>query len=123
MQVLEERLNEPTRQLLAERGGSALRDFAATYPDLQYRTFDLPKGRQRPVWLIQQTATADAFIVQDRAAPGVIEELGNLEVPTLLRGYWTSSPDAPVPDWADLHIDETVTAPDLVAKVRAFRHR
>lgn len=121
--VLEERLNEPTRRLLQERGSGAIREFAAAYPDLQYRTFDLPSGRQRPVWLVQQTATADAIIVQDRATTGVIEALAGLEVRTLLRGYWSSDADGNAPDWADAHLAAGETASELLEKTRAFRRR
>src|SRR5262245_56829189 len=41
---LEQRSNQPTIDLLRARGSRPLREFAADFPDIVYRTYELPTG-------------------------------------------------------------------------------
>jgi hypothetical protein len=82
---LERRGNRPTVDLLRARGSGGLRAFAARYPQLQYRTYELPTGNERTVWLGREVATSDAVLVLDDAPEGVVEEIAAFESPSLVR--------------------------------------
>jgi hypothetical protein len=99
--VYEERLNRPVRALLKARGSSALRSFATKYADIHYRTYVLPSGTERMVWIVQQMATADAVIVQSGAPPSLIETLGKLDVSRLVRIAWDAGENPTDQQWAD----------------------
>lgn len=85
MTFLERRGNRPTVDLLRARGSGALRAFAARYPRLQYRTYELPIGTERTVWLGREVATSDAVLVLDNAPEGVVEEVAGFGSPSLVR--------------------------------------
>src|SRR3954447_21704252 len=57
---LEQRANQPTIDLLRARGSAPLRAFAEDYPDIVYRTYELPMGVERTVWLARELADVDA---------------------------------------------------------------
>lgn len=82
---LEERGNRPTVELLRARGAAGVRAFAARYPTLAYRTYEIPHGAERAVWPGREIATADAVIVQDTAPVAVIEAVAALATPRLVR--------------------------------------
>ena len=63
---LEERGNDACIRLLKLRGSRALRGFGARFPGIQHRTYDLPRGWERTVWVGREAGTADAVI----ALPG-----------------------------------------------------
>ena len=81
----ERRRNRATVELLQARGAGPLRSFAARYPDVRYRTYDLPRGLERSVWFGREMATLDAVIVLDLAPPEIIEEIQGYSTPKLLR--------------------------------------
>jgi hypothetical protein len=101
---LEERRNRPTVELLRARGSAPLRAFAEQYPDLHYRTYDLPRGLERTVWFVRQIATADAVVVLDGAPAGVVEEAARLDARHLTRVAWTEPRHDDETDWADLRL-------------------
>jgi hypothetical protein len=99
--VYEERLNQPVKELLKARGSSALRSFATRYPDVHHRTYVLPTGTERMVWIVQQMGTADAVIVQSGAPEALIETLAKLEVQRLVRIAWEAGENPTEQPWAD----------------------
>lgn len=101
---LEERRNRPTVELLRARGSASLRAFADRYPDLHYRTYELPRGLERTVWFVRQVATADAVVVLDGAPDGVFEEAARLEARHLTRVVWSAKSDDAASAWADLRL-------------------
>jgi hypothetical protein len=82
---LERRRNRATVELLQARGAEPLRTFGARYPDVRYRTYDLPRGLERSVWFGREVATLDAAIVLDNAPAEIVEELRAYRTPRLLR--------------------------------------
>ncbi len=92
---LEQRGNAPTVELLKARGADALRDFADAYPDIRYRTYDLPEGLERAVWLGREVSTADAVVVQEGAPDAVIEDLARFDTPRLVRLYQITGVEVP----------------------------
>ena len=63
--------NDAITELLRARGSQATHSFAATYPMIRARTFDLPRGWERTVWFSREVGTTDAVI----ALPGTPSEL------------------------------------------------
>jgi hypothetical protein len=59
---LEERRNAPTVGLLKQRGSGPLRAFDRHYPDIPYRTYDVPPRREMDIWLGREASAADAMI-------------------------------------------------------------
>ena len=94
---LEQRGNAPTVDLLKSRGAAALRAFADAYPDIHYRTYDLPEGLERSVWFGREVSTADAVIVQEGAPPPVIDALARFDTQRLVRLYQITGFKAPEP--------------------------
>ncbi len=92
---LEQRGNAPTVELLRARGADALRDFADVYPDIRYRTYDLPEGLERAVWLGREVSTADAVVIQEGAPEAVIEDLARFDTPRLVRLFQITGSEAP----------------------------
>ena len=82
---LEPRRNRATVELLRARGAGPLRSFAARYPDIRYRTYDLPTGLERSVWFGREVATLDAVVILDIAPPELHEEIGGYQTRRLLR--------------------------------------
>lgn len=101
---LEKRKNRPTVELLKARGSAALRAFANRYPDLRYRTYELPTGLERTVWFVRQTATADAVILLDGTPAGIDEEAARLDARHLCRVVWSANPELASTAWADLRL-------------------
>jgi hypothetical protein len=88
----ERRRNRATVELLQARGAAPVRAFAARYPDLRYRTYDLPRGLERSVWFGRELATLDAVVVLDNAPPEIVEELRAYRTPRLLRLFHQTGP-------------------------------
>jgi len=101
---LEQRGNRPTVELLRARGAGALRAFAARYPTVQYRTYDIPHGSDRAVWPGREVATADAVIVQDTAPPEVIDTIAALANRQLVRFLQVTQPTPPANDGRFDHV-------------------
>lgn len=81
----EQRHNEPMVEALRLRGSSMYRAFQLAYPDIRYRTYDMPKrNSERTVWLARETAIAEAVIVQDNAPPGILEWLDRFDTPSIV---------------------------------------
>jgi hypothetical protein len=70
---LEPRLNSATVSLLRQRGAGPVRAFDRRYPDLQYRTVDLPLEREAGAWLGQFASTSDAIVLLE-GTPGYLVE-------------------------------------------------
>jgi hypothetical protein len=75
---LEPRNNQPLVSALAARGSSMYRDFQRLFPDLHYRTYDMPRRAERDVWLSREAALVDAVIIQSDAPVEVFEWLERL---------------------------------------------
>lgn len=69
--VWEERRNQPLRQAMALHGAAPMRAFYECYPDIPYRTYELPSQREMALWLSFQVAISDAVL----ALRGVPEPL------------------------------------------------
>lgn len=104
---LESRNNAPTVGLLKARGSEALRAFARAYPDLHYRTYDLPRGGiESQVWFGREAAIAEAVIVQDVAPEVVRAAFGSFASTHLVKIHQQTLPDAhdPAGETADLRL-------------------
>ncbi len=99
---IEPRRGESLTRLLRHRGSAPLRQFAEQYPDLQYRTLDLPRGRELSIWLARELALVDAVVVLDNAAEAIRTQIAAYDEPRLLRimqsadGYVASGRSDPV---------------------------
>ena len=70
------------------RGSAMYRAFQSVYPDIRYRTYDLPRtSPERTVWLARETAIAEALIVQDSAPDEVIDWLNRFAAPSIVTIY------------------------------------
>ena len=84
----EQRNNAAMLGAMKERGSAMYRAFQSVYPDLRYRTYDLPRtSPERTVWLARETAIAEALIVQDSAPAEVIEWLNRFSAPSIVTIY------------------------------------
>lgn len=92
---LEQRGNVPTVDLLRARGADALRAFAEAYPEVHYRTYDLPEGLERAVWIGREVSTADAVVVQEGAPVAIIEDLARFDTPRVVRLFQITGFQAP----------------------------
>ena len=106
---LERRRNRATVELLRARGAGPVRSFAARYPDVRYRTYDLPAGLERSVWFGREVATLDAVVVLDGAPPELHEEMPGYRTRRLLRVLQrtggTGQPPDRIADGYDLVLD------------------
>lgn len=82
---LEERNNPWLVGLLKTRGLAPVRAFDAAYPDLQHRTYDPPRGRQRSIQFAQQVGTADAIVALPGTPEPVLAEIGTFHSPSVVR--------------------------------------
>lgn len=82
---VEPRRSESLARLLRHRGSAPLRQFAEHYPDIQYRTMDLPRGRELSIWLARELALVDAVIVLENAASEIRDQIAAYDEPRLLR--------------------------------------
>jgi hypothetical protein len=82
---LEERGNRPTTDMLRTHGAAPLRAFNRQFPDIMYRTYELPEGRERSVWLGRELSVADVVVVQDTAPAGVIDAIRQGTAPHIVR--------------------------------------
>ena len=81
----EQRNNAPMLDAMKERGSAMYRAFRSVYPDIRYRTYDLPRtSPERTVWLARETAIAEAMIVQDSAPDEVIDWLNRFTAPSIV---------------------------------------
>jgi len=71
----EERGNAAYLRLLKLHGSRGARGFAARYPRVQCRTYDLPRGWERTVWVGREAGTADAVIALPGTPPSLLLEL------------------------------------------------
>jgi hypothetical protein len=84
----EQRNNAPMLDAMKERGSAMYRAFRSVYPDIRYRTYDLPRtSPERTVWLARETAIAEAMIVQDSAPDEVIDWLNRFAAPSIVTIY------------------------------------
>lgn len=82
---LEERGNRATVELLRARGAGPLLTFSERCPDVQYRTYVLPDGVERAVWLGRELSVADAVVVLDDAPLGVVEAISQAAATHLVK--------------------------------------
>ena len=75
---LEERGNDACIRLLKLRGSRALRGFGARFPGIQHRTYDLPRGWERTVWVGREAGTADAVIALPGTPASLLLEIASL---------------------------------------------
>ena len=81
----EQRHNRPMVEAMRAHGSATYRAFQLAYPDLRYRTYDLPKrSSERSVWLARETAIAEAVVVQDSAPPEIVEWLDRFDNPAIV---------------------------------------
>ncbi len=88
---IEPRRGESLTRLLRYRGSAPLRQFADHYPDLQYRTLDLPRGRDLSIWLARELALVYAVVVLDNAPDAIRKRIAAYDEPRLLRITQTMS--------------------------------
>lgn len=81
---IEPRRSEILSRLLRHRGSAPLRQFAQVYSDLQYRTLDLPRGRELSLWLARELALVDAVVVLDNASDEIKATIRAHDEPRLL---------------------------------------
>ncbi len=116
---IEPRRSESLTRLLRHRGSAPLRQFAQHYPDLQYRTLELPRGRELSIWLARELALVDAVVVLDNASDEIRSLITAYDEPRLLRieqsvsGYIASGlPDpldlGPAIDITDVHSRQSI---------------
>jgi hypothetical protein len=105
---LEERANQATVGLLREAGSAPMRDFALDYADIVYRTYELPKGAERTLWLARELGDVDAVVALDDAPPEVIDELARVHLPRLVRALFFTRDTTP-PFEADILLSPTTT--------------
>jgi hypothetical protein len=134
---LEQRRNRAMVELLQARGAAPLRAFADQYPEIHYRTYDLPSGAERSVWFGREVATADVVIALDTAPQAIFEELATYDTPRIVKilhptghGQTTAVPDTfdivLDPSWPDstANPDPPATATQgLLETIRQIRHR
>src|SRR5215213_9009206 len=82
---LEQRGNTTLAGLLAMRGSRPFKTFTNRYPEIQYRTYDLPRGWERTVWFGRQIGTADVVIALPGTPDPFLPEIAALPSPHLLR--------------------------------------
>ena len=82
---LEERNNPWLVGLLKARGMAPIRAFDAVYPEIQHRTYDLPRGIQRTVTFAQHVGTADAILALPGTPKPVLEEINAFRSPSVVR--------------------------------------
>jgi hypothetical protein len=99
---LEPRNSLPFVSALAARGWAPYRDFQTQFPDLHYRTYDMPRRAERDVWLSREAALVDAVIVQSDAPSEIFEWLERLDDAPMLRVLIKLTPEFPVPDTFDV---------------------
>jgi hypothetical protein len=119
---LEERGNRATVALLQACGSGPLREFARDYPDIVYRTYKLPKGMERTVWLARELGDVDVAVALDDAPAELLAELARVPLPRLIRVILLTT-DNPPPFSPDILLrlseststDTTKFAADLIA--------
>lgn len=82
---IEPRRGASLTSLLRHRGSAPLRQFADRFPDIQYRTLDLPRRRELEVWLTRELALIDAVVVLDDASPEIRTIVDDYAEPGLIR--------------------------------------
>jgi hypothetical protein len=75
---LEQRGNPFLAALLANRGSRAYKGFVERFPNIQLRTYDLPRGWQRTVWFGSEIGTSDAVIALPGTPPELVAEISAL---------------------------------------------
>jgi hypothetical protein len=84
---LEERNNPWLVGMLKTRGLGPERAFAAAYPAIHHRTYDLPRsGNARRVWFAQVVGTADAILALPGAPDAVLAEIAAFDSKLVVRG-------------------------------------
>jgi hypothetical protein len=99
---LEPRNSVPFVSALSALGWAPYRDFQAQFPDLHYRTYDMPRRAERDVWLSREAALVDAVIVQSDAPVEIFEWLERLDDAPMLRVLIKLAPEFPVPETFDV---------------------
>jgi hypothetical protein len=92
---LEPRGNAPTLGLLRARGGSPLSAFSNQFPELQYRTVEMPAGLEGVIWLAREFGVADAAVVMDTAPDAVFAAIPSPKPAHLVRIAYLTRPDGP----------------------------
>lgn len=94
---IEPRRSDSLTHLLRHRGSAPLRQFAEVYADLQYRTLDLPRGRELSLWLARELALVDAVVVLDNASDEIRTLVKEFEEPRLVR-FQSTAPGVLITD-------------------------
>ncbi|CAN5898119.1 hypothetical protein BH24CHL4_BH24CHL4_23120 [soil metagenome] len=98
---LEERRNAPTVGLLKQRGAAPHKAFDRNYPDVPYRTYELPPQREMDVWLGREASTADAIVAFSGTPVPCFEGLLRLEA-----GHTLRLMERPAPETGTDHVTE-----------------
>ena len=88
---IEPRRSDSLTHLLRHRGSAPLRQFADVYPELQYRTLDLPRSGELSLWLARELALVDAVVVLGNASDEITALIADYDEPRLVRVQSTSS--------------------------------
>lgn len=84
---LEQRGNPALTELLRARGSGALRSFATRFSGIRARTYELPKGWSRTVWVGQEVGTADAVIALPGTPESLLPEISEIASSRLVRFF------------------------------------
>jgi hypothetical protein len=82
---LEQRGNSALTGMLAMRGSRPFKAFTDRYPEIQYRTYDLPRGWERIVWFGREVGTADVVVALPGTSEPLLPEIAALPSQHLLR--------------------------------------
>ena len=83
VRVLEQRLNAPTSGYIRNQRADPAALLHATFPEIEYFTFDPPIERESMVWLGREATGADAVIVRADAPEFVRDGMRRLQAPFL----------------------------------------
>jgi hypothetical protein len=81
----EQRGNPALAGLLANRGSRGYTAFTNRFPEIQFRTYDLPRGWERTVWFGREIATADAVVALPGTPAPLLLEIAALDTRRIVR--------------------------------------
>jgi hypothetical protein len=110
-EFFEPRTNATMLMMLHTRGATGMQAFRSRWPEIQYRSIDVPLGRDVDVWLANQlarlVATSDVVLVLDTAPMVIRVALAQMANPRLVRIFVRTQDDF-FPESADYAL---ITAP------------
>ncbi|CAN5766410.1 hypothetical protein BH23CHL5_BH23CHL5_04990 [soil metagenome] len=90
---LEKRLNSHFVRTLHIHGTRGLAEYDRNFPEVPYRTYDIPSARELEVWLGRESSTADALILLQGTPQAILDGVSKLNAPHLVRLSENIAPD------------------------------